>query len=132
MCDLLRSYMYVCMYVLCCYHETIQLTLNTSLSLLQYLALPIMKSGGRLEMYKLMGLEPPVMLRKEKPKAAPLVFDRTGEQDKGRYGGLKMGLLGDDDMMGEALQQANQKVRTGERMRSKIVEEDYEQPFAGE
>ena len=90
-----------------------------------------MESGGRLEMYKLMGMQPPITPIREKVKAPPLVIDRTGEQDKGRYTGLKMGLLADDDMMGEALQLASQKARDGERLRTKIAEEDYEQPFAG-
>jgi len=90
-----------------------------------------MESGGRLEMYKLMGMQPPITPIREKIKAAPLVIDRTGEQDKGRYTGLKMGLLADDDMLGQALQQASQKAKDGERLRTKIAEEDYEQPFAG-
>jgi hypothetical protein len=90
-----------------------------------------MESGGRLEMYKLMGMKAPITPIKEKIKAPPLVIDRTGEQDKGRYTGLKMGLLADDDMLAQALQQASQKAKDGERLRTKIAEEDYEQPFAG-
>ena len=90
-----------------------------------------MESGGRLEMYKLMGLRPPVNLVKEKVKAPPLVIDRTGEQDKGRYTGLKIGLLTDDSMMEDALQRAKAKAQSGERMRPAIAEEEYQQPFAG-
>ncbi|KAI2489298.1 hypothetical protein MHU86_25291 [Fragilaria crotonensis] len=95
-----------------------------------YLVKPIMESGGRLEMYKLMGLRPPVNLVKEKVKAPPLVIDRTGEQDKGRYTGLKIGLLTDDSMMEDALQRAKVKAQSGERMRPAIAEEEYQQPFA--
>lgn len=78
-----------------------------------------------------MGLRPPVNLVKEKVKAPPLVIDRTGEQDKGRYTGLKIGLLTDDSMMEDALQRAKVKAQSGERMRPAIAEEEYQQPFAG-
>lgn len=92
-----------------------------------------MEAGGRIEMYRLMGLTPPVLLKSKliKPPPRKLVFDRTGENDKGRYGGLKMNTLMDDNLMGEALQKVQKKVQGGESLRSTIEEESYIQPFAG-
>ena len=89
-----------------------------------------MESGGRLEMYRLMGLVPPAHPVENK-KTVPVIMDRTGQSDKGRYSGLKMKLVTDDSLMEQALLQANEKARAGQRMRSMIEEEDYQQPFAG-
>ena len=92
----------------------------------------IMKNGGRNAMYDMMGLERPPPPNRLQPKPVPkLVIDRTGETDAGRYKGLKMGQVMDDDAMGEALAAAQRKTREGESLRAKIAEEDYVQPFAG-
>ena len=62
------------------------------------LATPIMKAGGRFAMYELLGLDAPAVKSKPKQLSAPdLVIDRTGESDPGRYSGLKLGQVLDDD-----------------------------------
>ena len=96
------------------------------------LATPIMKNGGRRAMYALMGLpEPAPPKRVSKKKSAPkLIIDRTGETDKARYSGLKMTQVMDDDVMGKALQEATEKVKRGESLRKRLVEEDYVMPYA--
>ncbi len=96
------------------------------------LATPIMKNGGRRAMYKLMGLpEPPPPKKVTQKKSAPkLVIDRTGATDKARYTGLKMAQALDDDTMGRALQEAAEKVKRGESLRKRLVEEDYVMPYA--
>jgi len=96
------------------------------------LATPIMKNGGRRAMYKLMGLpEPPPPKKVTQKKSAPkLVIDRTGATDKARYTGLKMAQALDDDAMGRALQEAAEKVKRGESLRKRLVEEDYVMPYA--
>jgi hypothetical protein len=98
-----------------------------------YLVTPIMKNGGRRAMYQLMNLpEPATPERLTKKKSAPkLVIDRTGETDKARYTGLKMSAAMDDDAMGKALEEAARKVKQGESLRKKLVEEDYVLPYAG-
>ncbi|ACI64618.1 predicted protein [Thalassiosira pseudonana CCMP1335] len=97
-----------------------------------YLVTPIMKNGGRRAMYQLMNLpEPATPERLTKKKSAPkLVIDRTGETDKARYTGLKMSAAMDDDAMGKALEEAARKVKQGESLRKKLVEEDYVLPYA--
>lgn len=83
-------------------------------------------------MYDMLGMERPPPPKRLKPKSVPkLVIDRTGETDQGRYKGLKMGQVIDDDTMAKALEQAQQKSKAGERLRPKIEEEDYVMPFAG-
>ena len=84
-------------------------------------------------MYQLMNLpEPATPERLTKKKSAPkLVIDRTGETDKARYTGLKMSAAMDDDAMGKALEEAARKVKQGESLRKKLVEEDYVLPYAG-
>lgn len=94
-----------------------------------YLATPIMNAGGRFEMYKLLGMSAPEMKRREKKETPEIVIDRSGATDKARYSGLKMGLL-DDDAIGEALAQSQEKAKVGESLRPKLVEEDYVVPFA--
>jgi hypothetical protein len=91
-----------------------------------------MELGGRRGIYELMGMEPPV-LPGPPPKlmAAKLNIDRTGQTDKARYTGLKMGQILDDNAMGEALQRATEKMKKGERMRPTLEEEEFERPFAG-
>lgn len=91
-----------------------------------------MELGGRRAVYELMGMKPPV-LKGPPPKreAKKIVIDRTGEGDKARYSGLKMGLGMDDNAMAEALAKANRKAKEGKDMREKIAEETYEQPFSG-
>ncbi|CAB9496411.1 expressed unknown protein [Seminavis robusta] len=91
----------------------------------------IMKNGGRNAMYDLLGMERPPPPKRLKPKKAPkLVIDKTGETDRARYTGLKMGQVMDDDLMAEALANAQAKAQKGESLRPKIAEEDYVQPFA--
>jgi hypothetical protein len=78
-----------------------------------------------------MGLPVPVLPDRIKPKFAPkLVFDRTGETDQGRYKGLKMNQVVDDEEMGRALAEAQRKTREGKRLKKKLEEEDYIMPFA--
>jgi hypothetical protein len=95
-----------------------------------------MDAGGRLEMYKLMEIPIPessseISSSPASSKSNVITIDRTGEQDTGRYPGLKLGLLTDDNLLADALQQVNRKVQQGDRLRSSIAEESYEQPFAG-
>ncbi len=93
---------------------------------------PIMDSGGRRAVYELMDMEPPPLVGPPPKKKVPkLVIDRTGEDDKARYTGLKMGQVLDDDVMGEALARANKKAKEGKELRRTLVEESYVQPFAG-
>ena len=76
-----------------------------------------MKYGGRRAVYELMDMVAPPLLGPPPKKLSPkLVFDRTGEEDKARHGELKMRLL-DDSAMGEALQRAQERSKTGERLR---------------
>lgn len=96
------------------------------------LATKIMKAGGRNAMYDLLGLEKPPPPKRLKPKSAPkLVIDKSGETDRNRYSGLKMGQILDDDAMAKALEEANRKAKEGKPLRKKIAEEDYIMPFAG-
>lgn len=91
----------------------------------------IMKNGGRNAMYDLFGMERPAAPQRLKPKSAPkLVIDKEGATDKARYSGLKMGQVMDDDVMAQALEEAQRKAKSGESLRPKIEEEDYIQPFA--
>eukprot|EP00571_Detonula_confervacea_P011654 CAMPEP_0172312406 /NCGR_PEP_ID=MMETSP1058-20130122/17417_1 /TAXON_ID=83371 /ORGANISM="Detonula confervacea, Strain CCMP 353" /LENGTH=377 /DNA_ID=CAMNT_0013025851 /DNA_START=72 /DNA_END=1205 /DNA_ORIENTATION=- len=92
----------------------------------------IMENGGRRAMYELMDLpEPATPKRLKKKKSAPkLVIDLTGETDEARYTGLKMSASMDDDAMGKALEEAARKVREGESLRKRLVEEDYVIPYA--
>jgi hypothetical protein len=90
-----------------------------------------MEMGGRKAVYELMGMVAPPPPPKEKTIQAPkLKIDRTGEDDKARYSGLKLGQILDDDTMAEALARANEKAKKGERLRPKLMEEDYEIPYA--
>ena len=88
--------------------------------------------GGRRAVYDLMGMEPPPLLGPPPKKKVPkLKIDRTGENDKARNTGLKMGQILDDDVMGEALARANKKSKEGKELRPVLMEEEYVQPFAG-
>lgn len=84
-------------------------------------------------MYRLMDLtEPAVSDRINKPKSAPkLVIDRTGDNDRARYSGLKITQVLDDDAIGQALQETAKKIKEGKELRQKLEEEDYVMPFAG-
>lgn len=97
-----------------------------------YLSTPIMEAGGRLAMYDLMGLEKPALKRPKKANtsAPSIIIDRTGETDKARYSGLKLGQILDDDMQANALVEAERKAKQGESLRPKLIEEEYERPFA--
>ena len=94
---------------------------------------PIMDMvGGRRAVYELMDMEPPPLVGPPKRKKVPkLKIDRTGEDDKARYTGLKMGQVLDDDVMGEALARANKRAKEGKELRKSLMEENYVQPFAG-
>jgi hypothetical protein len=87
-------------------------------------------------MYDLMGLErppTPSAIKAALGRAAPsepLVIDRTGQTDSARYTGLKLGQIVDDNLQAQALAEAERKVRQGEALRPKLVEEQYERPFA--
>jgi len=96
------------------------------------LVTPIMNNGGRRAMYQLMDLPEPAPRKKVKKKvsAPKLVIDRTGETDKARYSGLKISQAMDDEAMGRALQEAADKVKRGESLRKKLVEEEYVMPYA--
>lgn len=98
-----------------------------------HLVTPIMQmKGGRRAVYDLMGMDPPPLIGPPPKRSAPeLKFDRTGEEDKARYSGLKMGQVLDDSAMAEALQRANQKAKEGKQLRPKLMEEEYERPFSG-
>lgn len=93
------------------------------------LVTPIMKAGGRLEMYRLLDMVPPAVKRRAVPQRVDLVFDRTGETDKARFKGVQMGLM-DDAAQAEALLNTQRKAAKGEELRPKLEEEVYEQPFA--
>mmetsp|Transcript_18823 Transcript_18823/g.23098 ORF Transcript_18823/g.23098 Transcript_18823/m.23098 type:complete len:405 (-) Transcript_18823:29-1243(-) len=97
-----------------------------------YLSTPIMKAGGRREMYSLMGLpEPAISNRIKKPKKfRKVVIDRDGATDQARYSGLKVSQLLDDDEMGKRLAEVQDKVKKGEALRKNLVEEKYVMPFA--
>lgn len=93
-----------------------------------------MEAGGRLAMYELMGMPIPPPSRRlvvDEAPAPELVLDRTGENDPARYSGLKLGQLLDDDAMARALDAAQRRAKEGQRLRPKLVEEEYEMPFAG-
>lgn len=91
-----------------------------------------MDAGGRREMYNLFGMIPPPLRNSSKPKKVPkLVIDKQGATDKARYSGLKMGQVLNDDEMAKALEVAQKKEKAGKRLRPKLEEEDYVQPFAG-
>jgi hypothetical protein len=91
-----------------------------------------MNLGGRRAVYEMMGMEAPAVPKPPPKKTAQkLVFDRTGENDQARYTGLKMGQVLDDNTMAEALERANKKTKEGVSLRRKLMEEEYERPFAG-
>jgi len=96
------------------------------------LVTPVMKAGGRLAMYELMGLEipEPKAPRKEPLPPSEIVMDSTGANDEGRYSGLKLGQVLDDATQGSVLKQTLEATKRGDTLRSRIVEEDYVQPFA--
>ena len=97
-----------------------------------HIVTPIMDmEGGRMEAYRMMGLTPPPLPKRAGPKSAPKFnIDRTGEGDPGRYSGLKMGQVLDDDEMGRRLAEVQERSKKGERLRPRLEEEDYVQPFA--
>jgi hypothetical protein len=99
-----------------------------------HLATKIMENGGRREMYQLMDLPEPATPKRltAKNSAPKLVIDRTGETDAARYSGLKILQALDDDAIGKALEAAALKVKTGESLRKRLVEEDFVMPYAGE
>ena len=97
-----------------------------------YLATPIMNSGGRREMYNLMGMPIPaakdrIKRRKKVPK---IIIDRDGQTDKARYSGLKVMQALDDDEMGRKLEEAMRKQKEGIDLKQKLEEEAYVMPFA--
>jgi hypothetical protein len=98
-----------------------------------HLVTPIMKlNGGRRAVYDLMEMDPPPLTGPPPKKSAPeLKIDRTGEEDKARYSGLKMGQVLDDSTMAGALEMANKRVKEGKELRPRLMEEFYVRPFAG-
>jgi hypothetical protein len=91
-----------------------------------------MELGGRRAIYELMDVPMPILPGPPPKKTAPkLVIDREGKEDKARYSGLKMGQVLDDDLMAEALANANKKAKEGKEMRQKLMEEEYVRPFSG-
>jgi len=89
--------------------------------------------GGRRSLYALMDLPLPPVSDRIKPKkfsASTLVFDRTGEGDEGRYTGLKVTQILDDEEMGRKLEEVRLKEMKGESLRKRLIEEDYDQPFS--
>jgi hypothetical protein len=97
-----------------------------------HLVTPIMNAGGRLRMYALLGLIPPVAAP-SKPKVVPppLIMDRVGEAT--RYQGLKLVQALDDDMQGTALQDYQRKIAAGERPSASGVWQEvqaFERPFS--
>jgi len=96
-----------------------------------HLSTPIMRAGGRLAMYDLMGLDRPIVKRKAPLRPSePIVLDRTGQNDAARYSGLKLGQVLDDTVQASALADAERKAREGLSLRPKLMEEDYVRPFA--
>eukprot|EP00529_Nitzschia_sp_RCC80_P026335 CAMPEP_0113471228 /NCGR_PEP_ID=MMETSP0014_2-20120614/16868_1 /TAXON_ID=2857 /ORGANISM="Nitzschia sp." /LENGTH=346 /DNA_ID=CAMNT_0000363853 /DNA_START=136 /DNA_END=1176 /DNA_ORIENTATION=- /assembly_acc=CAM_ASM_000159 len=95
-----------------------------------HLVTPIMELGGRPEAYRIMEMPVPTTGRRpelEKKSAPKLVIDRTGENDKARYSGLKINQVLDDDLMAQELE----KKRTAAVVeRPKLEEELFERPFA--
>ena len=90
--------------------------------------------GGRRGLYALMDLPLPPVSDRIKPKsmtARKLVIDRTGETDKGRYTGLKVTQILDDEEMGRVLEEVRRKEMEGVAFGAKLVDDNYEQPFAG-
>lgn len=105
------------------------LTLSTTQ---KYLVETVMDNGGRFAMYDIMGMDRPAIKPEPVIQAVELKIDREGTEDPARYKGLKMTTMMDDDAMGAALEEANRKAKAGERLRPKLMEEDYVQPFAGQ
>jgi hypothetical protein len=99
-----------------------------------HLVTPIMNAGGRLAMYRLLGMDPPPppsSSRKKKTFDAPkLVIDKTGATDQARYSGLKLGQVLDDSLQAAALESVQAKIKKGEALRQKLQEELYVPPFA--
>ena len=117
------------------HHYQFHFCINTykQLKIIKYLVKPIMDAGGRLQMYDLMNMTPPPLPERLKPKKVrKIAIDKTGEEDKARYSGLKMGQILDDDEMGRALAEAQKKRKEGVPLKKKIMEQEYVQPFAGE
>ena len=84
-------------------------------------------------MYKLLGMDAPMVKIKQIVSAPPLVIDRTGESDPAVYRGLRLGQMLDDELQGQALQEVQQKIARGERPAvSQVLEqvESFEVPFA--
>lgn len=105
-----------------------------------YLVTPIMDAGGRPYAYDLMGITPPPLPERARPKTAPkLVIDYEGEGERGKYSGLKMGQILDDDEMGRKLAEIREREKAGEVVggtKGRTIktglelEEEYVMPFA--
>lgn len=91
-----------------------------------HLVTPIMNAGGRIEMYRILGLPEPEFTPKPKTVTAPkLIIDRTGElTDPNRYTGLKLGQVIDDNAQAEALERV---LREGSRKKDTY---DWDRPFS--
>lgn len=90
-----------------------------------HLIKPIMQSGGRIAMYEKLGMSPPPIPDRLKPKSArKLEIDRDGEKNPKRYTGLKMTTLVNDDEMAAALE------RSFVKQKAKAPEEEFIVPFS--
>mmetsp|Transcript_2559 Transcript_2559/g.3779 ORF Transcript_2559/g.3779 Transcript_2559/m.3779 type:complete len:331 (-) Transcript_2559:220-1212(-) len=76
-----------------------------------YLAGPIMEAGGRLQMYKLMDMEVPDTSIEFKENSQEIVLNKDGASSLGEngYKGMKMNTLLNDDLLGQQLQQAQER-----------------------
>ena len=93
-----------------------------------HLITPIMKAGGRLAMYDLLGTEPPDTSASLKPLVATapkLVIDREGRNDKARYSGLKLSQVIDDNVQAQVLASAQERAALGEDLRPKLEEQEF-------
>mmetsp|Transcript_19529 Transcript_19529/g.25294 ORF Transcript_19529/g.25294 Transcript_19529/m.25294 type:complete len:379 (-) Transcript_19529:144-1280(-) len=91
-----------------------------------HLVKPIMQSGGRNALYSKLGLTPPPVPERLRPKTArKLEIDRDGEKNPNKYTGLKMTTLINDDEMADALTRAAKK---GKKQAS--LEEEFKVPFS--
>mmetsp|Transcript_17808 Transcript_17808/g.26346 ORF Transcript_17808/g.26346 Transcript_17808/m.26346 type:complete len:349 (+) Transcript_17808:70-1116(+) len=76
-----------------------------------YLVEPVMEAGGRLEMYKLMDMEVPDTSIEFTESSQEIVWNKDGASSLGedRYKGLKMNTLLNDDLLGQQLQESQER-----------------------
>mmetsp|Transcript_1074 Transcript_1074/g.2963 ORF Transcript_1074/g.2963 Transcript_1074/m.2963 type:complete len:378 (+) Transcript_1074:67-1200(+) len=89
-----------------------------------HLVTPIMKAGGRFEMYRILELEAPETRTALKRISAPkVVIDRETLNVPKRYSGLKLGQIMDDSVQGQALEESLKK-------EAEPTQSDYVIPFS--